>query len=624
MFTLSDITYIMSDLEKCKKYLRSILLASKGGVPGAQVVAKYKDIVGETVPYRKFNFASLETFLRSIPDVCKITVRGGEVIVVGVETPETKHIKDLVQRQGGKGGSKGGGGRPAPVNVNKFYTNKPQFSQGMNTQNNFRGPGTNVRAPSFAPPPVNRQVTSQFHSKQPQRKPQPSVTPVKVTPRKVSTPPQVRPDPASQNYPVTKESVKTWSGRVRKFLEGREHGLLKTQVEKFHEKQYQEKLPDPWADIMLNFSEITMKKEQGHVVVFLAAKTVNNNNIMLMPSGAYPSDLDWPLTVTHVESTSTVWVIFGDGRKKLDNLQASLRSRHKIRNAFNGGAMPAGNYFSAQLTSGEVVRTKVVKVDRMTHRCQALLLDVGKVLDIAWTHLVPLDGDYTSFAPLAMKVIMAGVEESHDPELVELTSARLLDRQFVGTSVGKGPNDIPRVSMFQGKTDVCEDLQRELFKMKNDIKTGYSIGYTNTLQQQTKVMNGGIGVVKNLALPPTPAAEDFYDLRISHVVSPHEIYFQSYTSLPKYASMARNMDSFYSSDRDGVSECAAGMFVAVNYSGEWRRGKVVLEIVPLPGENAEVREFLVLLVDIGEHAVIRGEDIRELAPLFAQLPVQVS
>ena len=146
---------------------------------------------------------------------------------------------------------------------------------------------------------------------------------------------------------------------------------------------------------------------------------------MLMPSGAYPSELDWPLTVTHVESTSTVWVIFGDGRKRLDNLQASLRSRHNIGTVFNGGTMPAGNYFSAQLTSGEVVRTKVVKVDRMTHRCQALLLDVGKVMDIAWTHLVPLVRDYISLPPLAMKVIMAGVEESHDPELVELASTRL-------------------------------------------------------------------------------------------------------------------------------------------------------------------------------------------------------
>ena len=600
----------MSDLDKCKKYLRSILLASKGGVPGAQVVAKYKDIVGESVPYKRFNFSSLETFLQSIPDVCKITMRGREVMVVGVETPETKHIKDLIQRQGGKGGGKGGGGgRPAPVNLNKFYNSKPQFSPSMNNQSNYRGPATR-------PPPSS--------SYQPPRKSQPFVTPVKVTPKKVTTPPPVKPDLIAQNFPVTKESVKTWSGRVRKFLEGRQHGLFKTQVERFHEKQYQERLPEPWADIMINFCEITMRREQGNVLVFLAksSKTVNNNNILQMPPGAYPSDVDWHLTVTHVESTSTVWVIFGDGRKKLDNLQASMRLRHKNGPVFNGDALPQGNYFSARLSTGDVARTKVVKVDRMTHRCQALLIDVGKVQDIAWAQLVPLDKDFISLPPLAMKIILAGVEDSHDPELIHLASSRLLDRHFVGVSVGKGPNDIPRVNLFQGTSNMSEDLQRQLSTMKKDIKTGYSIGYTNTLQQP-KVMNGGIGIVKKLSLPPTPATEDFYDLRISHIVSPHEIYFQSYTSLPKYASMARQMDTFYCSDRVGVSECGVGMFVAVRNSGEWRRGKVVLEIAALPGENTGVREFLVLLVDIGEHVVIRVEDMRELTPYFAELPVQV-
>merc|ERR1719154_650624 len=235
---------------------------------------------------------------------------------------------------------------------------------------------------------MNKQVSSSYHyqsqSKQPPPRkpqvPQPSVTPVKVTPKKVTTPPQFKSDPVSQNFPVTKESVKTWSGRVRKFLEGRQHGLFKTQVERFHEKQYQERLPEPWADIMLNFSEITTKREQGNVLVFLVAKsikTVNNNNV-LMPLGTYPSEVEWSLTVTHVDSTSVVWVIFGDGRKKLDSLQTSLRVRHRSGIVFNGGSMPQGNYFSAQLTSGEVARTKVVKVDRMTHRCQVQLLDVGR------------------------------------------------------------------------------------------------------------------------------------------------------------------------------------------------------------------------------------------------------
>ena len=88
-----------SDLEKCKKYLRSILLASKGGVPGVQLVSKYRENTGDSIPYRSFGFSSLETFLQSIPEVCRIVTRGREVMVEGVATKETKHIKELVQNQ---------------------------------------------------------------------------------------------------------------------------------------------------------------------------------------------------------------------------------------------------------------------------------------------------------------------------------------------------------------------------------------------------------------------------------------------------------------------------------------------------------------------------------------------
>lgn len=294
----------MNDLEKCKKYLRSILLANKGGVPGAQVMARYKDIVGESVPYRKFNFSNLENFLRSIPDVCRITVRGRDVMVVGVETPETKHIKDLIQRQG-KGGGKHGGGRPAPVNRNQFY---------IDYINDIRARGKNNNLTSTMASPNHTSSSKQLKQSPPQR-PQPIVAPVKITPRKVTASahaqkvtaqPAVKqpgsyqatvkqpavmqaavkqPGSTPQVLPVTKESVRVWSGRVRKLLEGHPHGLSLTQVERFHEKHYQERLPASWDYTMLNhFSDIGTKHDPTkNIMMFLVAKkTVNNNNPMVL------------------------------------------------------------------------------------------------------------------------------------------------------------------------------------------------------------------------------------------------------------------------------------------------------------------------------------------------------
>ena len=102
----------MSDLDRCKKYLRGVLLAHKGGVLRSQIVAKYQEITGESVPYRRFNFNTLDAFLQSIPDVCSVPEQNGDVMlyVKGVGTPQTKHIEDLIQAQG-----KRRGGRRNPV-----------------------------------------------------------------------------------------------------------------------------------------------------------------------------------------------------------------------------------------------------------------------------------------------------------------------------------------------------------------------------------------------------------------------------------------------------------------------------------------------------------------------------
>ena len=88
-------TMTATELEKCKKYLRAILLASKGGVMAHKVYEMYQEQVGTGIPYRQFNYPSLETFLQSMPDVCRITCKGAnrDIYVEGVANSQTKHIE---------------------------------------------------------------------------------------------------------------------------------------------------------------------------------------------------------------------------------------------------------------------------------------------------------------------------------------------------------------------------------------------------------------------------------------------------------------------------------------------------------------------------------------------------
>ena len=140
------------------------------------------------------------------------------------------------------------------------------------------------------------------------------------------------------------------------------------------------------------------------------------------------------------------------------------------------------------------------------------------------------------------------------------------------------------------------------------------------------VMNGGTGQVKSLPLPSVHNGGEYYDLRVSHVVSAAEIYVQSYVSLQRYYTMGLEMARFYGGDEElGLAGVGPGMFVAVR-RGEaaWSRAKVVAEVVPLHGDRgADTRQFLVTLVDTGASIIAKMEDVIELAIQFGQYPVQV-
>ncbi|TRY85751.1 hypothetical protein DNTS_031927 [Danionella cerebrum] len=62
----------MSDEELVKKMLRAVLQSSKHGVAMACLQRDYRALTGEMIPFKKFNHASLESFLRSIPSVVRL------------------------------------------------------------------------------------------------------------------------------------------------------------------------------------------------------------------------------------------------------------------------------------------------------------------------------------------------------------------------------------------------------------------------------------------------------------------------------------------------------------------------------------------------------------------------
>lgn len=69
----------MSDGESIKKMLRSVLQASKDGVPLNRLQAEYRSLCGEFIPHKQLGYPTMEAYLRSIPSVVRLDFRMGEV-----------------------------------------------------------------------------------------------------------------------------------------------------------------------------------------------------------------------------------------------------------------------------------------------------------------------------------------------------------------------------------------------------------------------------------------------------------------------------------------------------------------------------------------------------------------
>ena len=125
-----------------------------------------------------------------------------------------------------------------------------------------------------------------------------------------------------------------------------------------------------------------------------------------------------------------------------------------------------------------------------------------------------------------------------------LFATLFLGNTYVGVEVKKDVSNVPKVMLLHGDKVISDDLAKQLRKLQQDVKSTLKVTINNNY------CNGIKGSSKSqvLATPPIPNAGDFYDLKISHIVSAKEIYVQSYTSLPRYRELSQNMAEYYNGE----------------------------------------------------------------------------
>eukprot|EP00092_Neocalanus_flemingeri_P036174 GFUD01039385.1.p1 GENE.GFUD01039385.1~~GFUD01039385.1.p1 ORF type:complete len:862 (+),score=224.23 GFUD01039385.1:55-2640(+) len=291
-------------LERVRKNLRPTLISQKGGVSLERLNKDYSELMGEGIPFRQLQFQSMESFLRSIPDVCSVEWRGGELVVAGVADESTQHIVKMVRLQKTKTKRrKRGGGPTCPT--------RPLHRQSLTWGGGRRytgraGVGPNVagyNGPRLNGPPLGGyQVRGSSSGTRGGRSGRVSVFErLGEVPRKmngfqmtdVSNRSGGRVDSVSVGMKnlalspgVVKETVggsAVFGQRVEQLLEGRVYGLFSSQVEKMYEKNWEEVLPIEWCKQLCTRGMVRVEHQSGQTVVYSGTANLVSRATTVVP-----------------------------------------------------------------------------------------------------------------------------------------------------------------------------------------------------------------------------------------------------------------------------------------------------------------------------------------------------
>jgi len=315
-------------LEKVKRNLRPTLISQKGGVSLERLNMDYSELMGEGIPFRQLQFQSMETFLRSIPDICTVQWRGGELVVAGVADENTQHIVKMVSLQKTKTRKKKKGGGPTRpmhrppltwgggrrdmgrIGIGGHFggsVSSREFRGGYQTSGQSSGNKGSMRTGgvrngfgyqglSLGAVPKG---SSGFQGSKVGKKNFGKVESVREEIKNLSM--------SGKVFKETVGGVAVFGNRVEQLLEGRVYGLFSSQVEKMYEKKWEEVLPSDWCKEMSSRRLVRAEQESGRILVYSGKEVLVERAVICPePHPLVPSDTSFKFNIPNpVPATSS-------------------------------------------------------------------------------------------------------------------------------------------------------------------------------------------------------------------------------------------------------------------------------------------------------------------------------
>jgi len=413
-----------------------------------------------------------------------------------------------------------------------------------------------------------------------------------------------------------------YGSRVENLLEGRQHGLYTSQVEKMYQKKYEQSLPTNWCSMMERDRMVRVEREVGSSPMVYPAtnssgQNGHNNNTMNRNSSidtvSLPSTAEWNITICSVTSTNQIHLWLGEADSQLTRLHTAMLSHHwKTSDSLSSAHPPpvVGELYSALLGEDQCVRrVEVLQVDRSNYTAKCMMLDYGEEIVAKWSKLLVLDIKFRELQVQAVKATLAGVDGKNSAEEVRFVKKYLVRRRLVGVVVGEEDRNTPALVLFDTSQEEDIMVSEEIIKYMNNIKNASSLA--------KHALPSPPSTLPTLATPRLPAVGEYYDLVVSHIVSPGMFYVQSHATLPAYTLLITQMTNYYANNSSTMSntDFTPGSVCAVMVSCTWYRARLI--------RSLSSSLFSMRMVDTGRMMMMASKEmIKPLVKQFWQLPAQ--
>merc|ERR1719369_1356573 len=127
--------------------------------------------------------------------------------------------------------------------------------------------------------------------------------------------------------------------------------------------------------------------------------------------------------------------------------------------------------------------------------------------------------------------------------------------------------------------------------------------------------NAPLLTTTTLSSPRLPAVGEYFDLVVSHIVTPGIFYVQSHNTLPAYNLLSMQMLSHYENTSHTItSSFSSGALFAIEVNKTWHRAVLIRMLSSWL--------FCMRMVDTGRMVMTSKEMMRPLTTNFCQLPAQ--